>query len=367
MRAKDTIGELLNRGVAEGVYPGAVLLVSMRGRPCFFRAVGYRSLVPYRTPMEAGTIFDLASLTKPLAASLAAMKLVDEGRIGLDQPLADSLPDGLPEDKKGITLRMLLSHSAGFPDWRPYYLDLIHHEMSERKLVLRERVLHEPLLYSPGSGMLYSDLGFMVIEWVIETLCGAPLSAYLEEKFYARLSLRRTFLWSKERAGRHCREEYAATEDCPWRNRVLQGEVHDENAYAAGGYSGHAGLFGTAEEVCAIAELLKSHHAGRREDFLRPDTVRAFFSPRGGHAGGGRALGWDTPSERDSSAGRFFSPHAVGHLGYTGTSIWMDLAKDVIVLLFTNRVHPTRTNEKIKAFRPAIHDVVMQSFGLDAG
>lgn len=361
------ISDLLNRGVAEGVYPGAVLLVSVRGTMRFFRSVGWRSLVPRRAPMEADTIFDLASLTKPLATSLAAMRLVDEGRMHLDQPLADSLPQALPEDKKPITLRMLLSHSAGFPAWKPYYLDLIRHEGNVRKAVLRQRVLRERLLYPPGKGTLYSDLGFMALEWVIESLCGTGLCAFLERHFYAPLSSNRMFLWSEAGAGRYAREQYAATEDCPWRKRVLQGEVHDENAYAAGGHSGHAGLFGTAEDVCVLAELLKSHHDGKRDDYLRPETVRAFFAPGGGHACGTWALGWDRPSQRDSSAGRFFSGNSVGHLGFTGTSLWMDLDKDVIVVFLTNRVHPTRSNERIKAFRPAIHDEVMRSCGLDAG
>ncbi len=136
--------------------------------------------------------------------------------------------------------------------------------------------------------------------------------------------------------------------------------MHDENAYAVGGYSGHAGLFGTAEEVCKIIKLLREHYFGMQQDYLKPETVRTFFTRQDKVEGSTWALGWDTPSLKDSSSGRFFSENSVGHLGFSGTSVWMDLEKDVVVILLTNRVHPTRANEKIRAFRPMIHDLIMK-------
>jgi len=160
------------------------------------------------------------------------------------------------------------------------------------------------------------------------------------------------------------REEFAATEDCPWRKRVLQGEVHDDNAWTLGGYSGHAGLFSTAEDIYVMANMLREHYLGKRKDFLRPETVREFFRRQDVVKGSDWALGWDTRSLEGSSAGKYFSRDSVGHTGFTGTSIWMDLEKDVIAILLTNRVHPKRDNDKIKQFRPVFHDTVMEELRL---
>jgi CubicO group peptidase (beta-lactamase class C family) len=159
-------------------------------------------------------------------------------------------------------------------------------------------------------------------------------------------------------------EEFAATEDCPWRKKVLQGEVHDDNAWTLGGYSGHAGLFSTAEDVYVIANMLREHYFGMRQDFFMPETVREFFRRQNIVKGSDWALAWDTRALEGSSAGKYFSRDSVGHTGFTGTSIWMDLEKDVIAILLTNRVHPTRNNDKIKQFRPVFHDAVMEALGL---
>ena len=142
--------------------------------------------------------------------------------------------------------------------------------------------------------------------------------------------------------------------------KVIQGEVHDENAFSLGGYSGHAGLFGVAEEVYQIVNLLREHYLGKRDDYFRPSTIREFFTKQNIAKDCTWVLGWDTPSAKDSSSGKYFSPNSVGHLGFTGTSIWMDLDKDVFVILLTNRIHPTRENEKIRAFRPKLHDLIME-------
>ena len=158
-------------------------------------------------------------------------------------------------------------------------------------------------------------------------------------------------------------DEFAATEDCPWRKRVIQGEVGDENAHALGGHSGHAGLFGTAEEVHVIVNMLREHYRGKRSDLFRPETVREFFRRQDIAEGSDWALGWDTRALEGSSAGRHFSRESVGHTGFTGTSVWMDLEKDVAAILLTNRVHPTRSNDRIKAFRPRIHDLIMEELG----
>ncbi len=361
----DRVHDLLGEGLNEKVYPGAVLLVALGGKKVFHECYGHLALLPDRLVMRKDTIFDLASLTKPLATTMAVMSLVDEGGIRLDQSLSELLSARVPRDKRSLTVRWLLCHCAGFTDWRPYYEKLINHSLEERKTVLRARILEEPLTYTPAMGCIYSDLGFMVLEWIIVEVSGMAMDRFVDERFYRPLHLKRTFLWTEQGYRRYKKEEFAATEDCPWRKRVLQGEVHDDNAFALGGYSGHAGLFGTADEVWQIMNLIREHYLGNREDFLNPETVRQFFAKQDAIGGSQRALGWDMPSPEGSSAGKYFSPNSVGHLGFTGTSVWMDLKKDVVVILLTNRLHPRRSNERIKEFRPKLHDRVMQALGMN--
>ncbi len=315
--------------------------------------------------MEKETVFDLASLTKPLATTLVMMKLVEEGLIDLDRSLYEIMPPVPLRDKGRLTPRMLLSHSAGLADWKPFYLKMVQFPPEFRKGILREQIIDLPFARTPGTACLYSDLGFMLLEWLIEEMAGEPLASFVARSFYEPLSLKKTFLGPENRPESIAVERIAATEDCPWRGRIMLGEVHDENAYALGGYSGHAGLFGTAGEVFALANMLREHYRGEREDFFSAATVREFFKKQDLLEGCTFALGWDTPSSENSSAGVYFSENSVGHLGFTGTSLWMDLEKDVIVVFLTNRVHPTRENEKIRAFRPPIHDAVMGALGLN--
>ena len=360
---KDRIEALLEDGAREGVYPGAVLLVGQGGGIALFEEAGNRSLGPHAASMTRGTIFDLASLTKPLATTIAIMKLVDEGEIDLDQTFERLLPRDVPKDKRTLTPRLLLNHCAGFADWKPFYLELDDVTPETRKDILRERILGMPLAYQAGKESLYSDLGFMILEWVIEESAGMPLPLYLEKHFYKPLLLENTFFSTNGIHTRFTEDQFAATENCPWRKKIVAGYVHDENAYSLGGYSGHAGLFGTAKEVYALVNLLRGHYRGEREDYLKRETVKEFFTRQDLVKGSTWALGWDTPSPKDSSSGKYFSPKSVGHLGFTGTSVWMDLDKDIIVIFLTNRVHPTRNNEKIKAFRPRLHDLVIEELG----
>jgi len=358
------IVEFLKQGVTEGVYPGSVLLVTKNSQIVFPHEVGCLSLSSRSLPMRKDTIFDLASLTKPLTTALCLMKLVDQNIIRLDQPLSEQITSSPLKNKGDMTPRQLLNHSAGFEDWRPFYHDLIHCRMEDRKRVLREWLVETPLIYQPGEGCIYSDLGFMFLEWLIEEASGNLMHHFVEDHFYRPLLLERTFLAQRSSLKSFEKRMFAPTEDCPWRKRVIQGEVHDENAFALGGYSGHAGLFGVVDEVYGIVNLLKEHYQGVRDDYLKPETVREFFRRQNRVEGCTWALGWDTPSPQDSSSGNYFSPNSVGHLGFTGTSIWMDLDRDIIVVFLTNRVHPTRNNEKIREFRPKLHNIIMEQFSL---
>ena len=360
---KNKITEILKRGLKEKVYPGAVLLIAKKEDIVFFDTVGNRTLRPQSLPMEKETRFDLASLTKPLATTLAAMKLKEENLLDLDEPVS-SLIEPFPwRDKADITPRLLLNHSSGLVDWKPYYLELIQLPIKERKPAVRRLIMEEPLHGKPHTVSLYSDLGFIVLEWIIEIMTGKDLSSFLNATFYQPLGLKTLHLDTVALLPMNEKGLYAATEHCPWRKEIIQGHVHDENAYALGGYSGHAGLFGTAQDIFTLTTALVNIYHGYNSGLLKSKTVRTFLSRQEIVPGSTWALGWDTPSEGNSSSGHHFSPNSVGHTGFTGTSIWMDLEKALTVIFLTNRIHPSRSNERIRAFRPKLHDLIVQELG----
>jgi CubicO group peptidase (beta-lactamase class C family) len=217
-------------------------------------------------------------------------------------------------------------------------------------------LVKEPLAAPPGDTVRYSDLGFMVLNWVVETVSGSALDRFLAAEIYPCLGVTDLFF---VRHFENCRRGvFAATEDCPWRHAVLEGRVHDDNAYVVGGVDGHAGLFGTAEAVYRLLlELWRSFRGCGGSGFFEARQLARFLTRA---PSGERTLGFDTPAPQNASCGQFFPFQTVGHLGFTGTSFWMDLDAGVIVVLLTNRVHPTRQNTAIKAFRPRLHDLVMQ-------
>jgi serine-type D-Ala-D-Ala carboxypeptidase len=354
------ISQLMESGVKESVFPGAVLLAARGDEILFHQAFGYAALFPEKQLLQKETIFDLASLTKPLATTLGILILTQRGRLSLDQSLESHIPALYFPDKKKITLRHLLAHSAGFPAYQPYFAELSRYS-GNPKTLLREWVIKEPLISPPGSQTLYSDLGFMVLEWIFEATIGEGLDTWIQRNIYQPLDLTRIRFRPITPSGVSEPRSYAATENCPWRKKILRGEVHDENAYAVGGVSGQAGLFGTALEIFLLLRALKkAYDQPNKESLFDGALVRTFWEKQDLPAGTTRTLGFDTPAETDSSAGRFLSRKSVGHLGFTGTSFWLDLEKDFLVILLTNRIHPTRANEKIKSFRPLIHDLVYQ-------
>ena len=359
----DRITEILKRGLKEKVYPGAVLLVAKEGEIVSFYNVGNRTLRPQSLPMEKETRFDLASLTKPLATTLATMKLKEENLLDLDEPISSLIEPFSWKDKADITPRLLLNHSSGLADWKPYYLELIRLPIKERKPAVRRLIMEESLREKPHTVSLYSDLGFIVLEWIIEIVAGQDLSSFLNTMFYQPLGLKNLHLDTFSRGPMNEKGLYAATEDCPWRKEIIQGHVHDENAYALGGYSGHAGLFGTAHDIFTLTTALVNIYHGYNSGLLKSKTVRTFLSRQEIVPGSTCALGWDTPSKNNSSSGNYFSSNSVGHTGFTGTSIWIDLEKKITVIFLTNRIHPSRSNETIKKFRPELHNLIMREFG----
>jgi len=357
----EKINNAMTEALSDNVFPGGVLLVSVKGRVLFFEAYGSANRISGKT-MTRDTFFDLASLTKPLATTLAVMKLVQEGRLEIEDKVASILLLFRNTEKEGIRIINLLAHNSGIPDYRPYYLNLCGLPQNKRESALRDLLVKEPLLSTPGENVLYSDLGFMILRWVIETVSGSRLDHFVYDNIYKPLGLEKIFfvnLDSKEKSGKELNGSFAATEICPWRNSLLEGVVHDENAYVMGGIEGHAGLFGTASDVnLLLSELLFSFHGISKQAAIDGKQVNHFLRRREGAV---RALGFDAPSLTGSSAGIHFSRNSVGHLGFTGTSFWMDLDNFVIVTLFTNRIHPSRENVKIKEFRPALHNIIMES------
>lgn len=364
-KQKHPIKDFLTDAVRKGIFPGAVLLAAHRGRVLIHEKAGSRILNPYRAPMEPDTLFDLASLTKPLGTTLAIMKLVDEGLLDIDLLLGNLMGKTLPIDKHDITIRYLLNHCGGFPDWKPFYLQISNGIHEKRKAFIRKQLLNTPLACPPGKKCIYSDLGFILLEWVVEKTARMGLPEFLNQHFLKPLSLEKSIFFDGQGTKPH-KNRFAATEYCGFRKRMLQGEVHDENAAAMGGYSGHAGLFGTAMGIFQLANILREHYFGIRNDFLKPETLRRFFGRQTTVIDSTWALGWDTPSPQNSSAGQYFSKNSVGHLGFTGTSIWMDLTQDIMVIFLTNRVHPSRNNTAIRAFRPLLHDRVMEHLNIIA-
>jgi CubicO group peptidase (beta-lactamase class C family) len=359
--------------VEEGVFPGAVLLVNKESRVLYCRAFGCRSLEPTRLPLDEETIFDLASLTKPLATTVAFMLMVKEKKVQLEDRVARFLPNFGVYGKSSITFRQLLAHCSGLPAWRSYYQEVVQQEQAgninflgsrtARRFVYR-RIHQEKLEVTPGQKTIYSDIGFMLLGEIIEEVSGIGLDQYCQEKIFCPLGLSRTFFVNLETVQpaslKLVQEMFAATELCLWRQQVLCGEVHDDNAYAMGGVVGHAGLFASIQDVDRLVTVLVECYQGKSA-FLPAALVQEFWTREGTVPESTRALGWDTPSEAGSSSGLHFSPHSVGHLGFTGTSVWIDLEKGIHVILLSNRVHPRRDNYKIQGFRPLIHNLAMEA------
>jgi serine-type D-Ala-D-Ala carboxypeptidase len=367
------VEDAFKEALAEGTFPGAVLIVAKGEEIRYHEAFGARSLVPEKTPMQRDTIFDLASLTKPLATTPAIMLLVREKKIRLDDRVTRFFPNFAVLGKMHITFRHLLAHCSGLPAWKAYFENIVRDQQRGKvnfvasraaKHFVFEQIHREKALSVPGSQALYSDLGYMLLGETVEEISGWSLDRYCYDKVFKPLGLRSTSFVDltqlRSRRLQPIHEMIAPTENCPWRKRVLCGEVHDDNAYAMGGVAGHAGLFSNAEDIHRFVLRMRKCMAGA-DPFLPAPVVEEFLARDAAVPASTFALGWDTPSAENSSSGSFFSPHSVGHLGFTGTSIWWDLEKDCHVILLTNRVHPSRSNDKIKGFRPHIHNLIMKS------
>jgi CubicO group peptidase (beta-lactamase class C family) len=332
MRARfdaDAVRALLAQAVADAVFPSAVLLVADAGEVLLADAVGDA------TPE---TVYDLASLTKPLATTTILMRMHEAGLVALEAPVRDALPELANPD---LRVWHLLAHAAGFPDHRRYWEDPT---LQSREAVFA-RALAEPLLYAPGTKSVYSDVGFMVLGALIERVSGARLDVLWE-------------VLAPPDGLDYGPAPGAAPTEVAADGQPLVGVVHDENARAMGGVAPHAGLFGSAT---AVHEWLSRLMTG---ELVSAGTRARFFAPAG-VPGSTWGLGWDHPNPTGpSAAGSRLPRTSVGHLGFTGCSIWIEPARPFWMILLTNRVHPTRANERIRAFRPILADAVCAAAGL---
>lgn len=346
------LDSLAAAAIADSAAPAIAIAVGRYGRLVHLRGYGRVDWVPGASLVDAdSTLFDLASVTKVVATTTAAAILEDEGRLNLDRPVRDYLPELDDPAKAGITVRMLLTHRGGFEAFAPLY-----REFRGRIAYLRQ-INARPLAYPPGTKTVYSDWDMVLMQLVIERITGEPLDGFTQRRVFAPLGMRET----RFNPAPTLRQRTAATEVDPVRG-LIWGSVHDPNAFALGGVAGHAGLFSTARDVAVFAQMMLSggEYGGAR--ILRPQTVARWTAPQNDRSS--RALGWDTPSGR-SSAGRFFGPRSFGHTGYTGTSLWMDPERGLFVVVLTNRVNPTSENQKHIALRRAIADAAQQAV-LDA-
>ena len=354
------LAQYLDSSVARHAFPGAVVAIGRRDTVLFLHAFG-RLDYQGGAPVTPRTVYDLASLTKVVGLTTAAMMLVDEGTLDVDAPVTHYVP-AFAAGGDSVTVRHLFTHASGLPAWKPLFQQV----RSRRQMFAL--VNAEPLEAAPGARMAYSDLGAMLLTEVVEHLAGQRLDRFLDARLFRPLGMRDTrFLPPKRWLAR-----IAPTEvDTTWRHRLVRGEVHDENSASMGGVSGHAGLFSTAPDLARFVQCLMrggsaapggtGAQAHRGTELVRAETIARFISvQRPGFSS--RALGWDTPSE-NSSAGSRLSARAFGHTGFTGTSIWVDPEQDLFVILLTNRVNPTRENNAIREVRRQAADLAVGAAG----
>lgn len=351
---------VLDHAVQDGAFPGGILAVGWNNELATY-PFGKFTYQAKSARVTEETIFDIASLTKAIVTTTAVMMLSEAKQIDLDSPVARYLPELLcasnsdpnPGWRERITIRALLLHAAGMAVHRHFF------KQTKGKRDMVGRVMAEPLVRQPGAQIEYSDLGFILLGAAVERLSGESLDAFARRRIFEPLGMAH----SQFNPPRKFRARIAPTEnDRAYRKRLVHGEVHDENAWAMGGVAGHAGLFSTAADVAAFAQMMLNGGIYAHHRLLARATV-AEFTARNEIGESARALGWDVPVA-PSSSGRYFSKRSYGHTGFAGTSLWLDPARDLFVVLLTNRIHPTRSVDKIRQVRPAVHDAIIESLAL---
>lgn len=346
--------EILADAIKEKAFPGAATAVTLAGKLVALKAFGQFTYDATSPPVEDDSIFDLASLTKVVATTTMAMVLYERGLLDVEMPVIGVLPEFRGEDprRNEITFRQLLAHSSGLPAYERLFL----HTKSRDELV-REAFL-VPLKHPPETHAEYSDVGFILLGVALERIAGEPPDRFCQREIFGPLGMSHTaFNPPAEWKSRIV----PTADDHTFRKRVIQGEVQDENASVMGGVAPHAGLFSTASDVATFAHSMLNGGT----PIIRQETVAVFTRRQSSTPGTSRALGWDTPSN-PSQSGKYFSQSSFGHLGYTGTSLWIGPQRQISVILLTNRTWPDCANQAIKEVRPAFHDAVMEALGVAA-
>ena len=378
--AFDKVSQLLDRAVEDEVFPGAVLLVGRAGHELYRRTVGLRTASSAKvgevSPMRFDTVFDIASLTSTMITTTMIMKFVELEKICLEDKLPRFISEFSVHGKSQINIGQLLCHSSGLPHWHPYFEELLKEQAAGRMGVLTSRGARDYIFnsikrcllkYDVGSKQVYSDLGFMLLGHIIEMLTGTSLDKAVSQFVLGPLGLKTTSfidLSMIKRRGIHpVKDLIAPTEDCSWRKRVLCGEVHDDNAWAMGGIAGHAGIFSSASDVHRFAsEMIDAYHG--RSNYLTRETVRRFWTgPMLGDEQVMWHFGWEAPNSENGMSESNLSARAVGACGFTGCSLWIEPETGLDIVLMSNRINPSRSNKKIRLFRPELHDAVLEAVG----
>ncbi len=341
--------DILRSGIEQRAFPGAAVAVTSHGKLVALKELGHFTYAHCSRAVKSYTFYDLASVTKVIATTPACMILHERGQFKLEQPLVELLPGFAGDDprRRQVTLRMLLAHSSGLPA----YVKLFQTAHNKEELV--QQALAVPLTADPGARAEYSDIGFILLGEAIQVLAGEPLDAFCTREIFKRLELLTQF-----NPPRYPNRAWTppTEKDLTFRKRVIRNEVNDENAFVMGGVAGHAGCFATADDVSVFAQ----HMLLGGTPLVRSETLAIFTRREEFPSGTSRALGWDTPSQ-PSQSGKYFSSRSYGHLGYTGTSLWIDPDRQLSVTLLTNRTWPDRGSQLIKQIRPAFHDAVIEA------
>ena len=345
---------LVEQSIADSVFPAASIAVIYSDEVVFHKAFGKLTYDKRSLPADTSTIFDSASLNKPVVTTSIIMQLNERDSLDIDAPVARYLPEFSRNGKENVTIKNLLLHNSGLIGHRFFI------KTCRTAGEVMETIYNEKLQSQPGSKTVYSDLGFITLGKVIERVTGKKLAENFRERFSKPLDMQSSVFNPPDSL--HSR--IAPTEaDTLWSLSEPRPLVHDHNAALLGGYAGHAGLFSTTGDLIVFVKMILQGGSYNGTTFFRPSTLKRFTQRHPGHS---RALGWDLRSlNGPSSSGQYFSPGTYGHLGYTGTSIWIDPEKDLAVITLTNRVHPSSENIKIRTFRPLLHDTIIECLGLE--
>lgn len=363
MPSTKKIEEAFKQALNDKLFPGASVLVGNSKKIFYKECFGNAEIIPVMRKVYQKTWFDVASLTKALATTTLAMLFYQEGKLKLEDPISKYFTRWKKETYAYVTIKHLLQHTSGLPSYEAYYESLfpIYFEdqnLEEVRKILLSKILSARLEWEPGKVKLYSDLGFILLGFILEKIGGAPLDELFAKKVAKPLGLDQSFfIRLSKKSKKILRTDYASTRKCILRRKVLAAEVDDEHAWLLDGVAGHAGLFSTLKDLTTYCQEILQVDAGKSE-WMSQKTFRTFVNPR-------PSLGWDNPAAEFSQAGDFFSKDSIGHLGFTGTSIWIDLHRAFFVVLLTNRVHPIAHHEGIKSFRPLIHNLLINTFKLN--